>query len=175
MEDLAGAISIELNHLVGQPIGDCWRAVDMQIFEFGPRHPMINRNGEVVEVSDIRLHIQCRWRFLSSDRILFGQDDLYYSSDPDISSATFDWRNQLSALDVTQRGWFRQHRDNPPRVVMVSGDNYGGFRVEIDGGFALECVPCDSQSHEHWRLFGHRENGSHFVITGDGLENDAAC
>jgi len=173
VDNLAKAITAELSRLIGEPISDCWRAVNMQIFEFGPRRHMTNRKGEAIEASDIRLHIQCRWRFVASNRILFGRDDLNYSADPSIPDDEFDWDKHASALDVKQRTWFSQHHDEPPKVVSVKGDNFGGFRIELAGGVALECLPCDSQHGEHWRLLGHREDGSHFVINGDGVEGDA--
>lgn len=145
----------------------------MQVFEFGPRRPMRNRQGHEVEVSDVRLHIQCRWRFVDGRSILFGRDDLNYPADETVPSATFDWDKSDSILDVAQREWFKGKRPSLPVVEEVQGDAYGGFRIALAGGFALECFPCDSRRgeySEHWRLMGHRADGSHFVVTGDGVE-----
>jgi hypothetical protein len=163
----------ELRVLVGQPIGDCWRAANMQMFEFGPRRQTRNRNGEVVEVSDLRLHIQCRWRFVDGRSILFGRDDLNRPADESTPPEQFDRDTADSVLDVAQREWFQKHRPSLPVVRDVQGDGYGGFRIVLDGGYALECFPCDSRRgeySEHWRLLGHRADGSHFVVTGDGVE-----
>jgi hypothetical protein len=173
MSSLAERITEELRALLGQPIGDCWRGANMQIFGFGPRQWIVNRKGEEVEACEVRLHIQCRWRFVDSERILFARDDLNYPADENVLIEDFDWDQQESVLDATQRAWFAGHRDPPPQVGDVRGDAYGGFRIEFDGGFALECFPCDSRRGEYserWRLFGHRADGSHFVITGDGIE-----
>ena len=173
MEPLADRITSELRTLIGQPIGDCWRAANMQIFEFGARHQRQNRKGEVVEVSDLRLHIQCRWRFVDRHCILFGCDDLNYPADTTIPSEQFDWDKAESVLDAAQRGWFEKHRPSLPEVQEVQGDSFGGFRIALAGGFALECFPCDSRRgeySEHWRLLGHRADGWHFVVTGDGVE-----
>jgi hypothetical protein len=175
MDTLAKRIAAELQALIGQPISDCWRATNMQIFEFGPRRQITNRRGEEIEVCELRLHIQCRWRFVSPTRILFARDDLNYPADDEIPIEEFDWDKQDSVLDEKQRAWFGDHRATPPTVQRVEGDRYGGFRIELSGGFALECFPCDSQQgdySEHWRMLGHRADGSHFVITGDGVETD---
>ena len=78
-------------------------------------------------------------------------------------------------LDVTQRQWFERHRDVLPKVLDVRGDVYGGFQVELEGGFVLEAFPCDSargEYSEHWRLLGHRADGPHFVVTGYGIEGE---
>jgi len=175
MNSLNDAVTAELQCLVGEPITDCWRAANMQIFGFGPRRPQLNRKGESIEAGDICLHIQCRWRFVDSNEILFARDDLGYPADPSIACEDFDWDKQESVLDARQKAWFRSHGENPPRVLNVAGDCYGGFRIELEGGVALECIPCDSRRgeySEHWRLLGHRADGSHFVVTGDGVEEN---
>jgi hypothetical protein len=178
MEPLADRITSELSVLVGQPIGDCWRGADMHIFEFGPRRQTRNRKGDLVEVSDLKLHIQCRWRFVDGRSILFGRDDLNYPADDSIPVEQFDWDKADSVLDVARRSWFEKHRGSLPVVREVRGDAYGGFRIALAGGYALECFPCDSQRgeySEHWRLLGHRPDGSHFVVTGDGVESDGVA
>jgi hypothetical protein len=171
---VADRITAELGALVGQLLGDCWRAADMQVFGFGPRHRIFNRMGEI-EVCGLRLHVQCRWRLVDAGKIAFGRDDLNYPADESVSAEDFDWDKQDSALDVAQRQWFAWHRAAPPRVEAVHGDAYGGFRVCLEGGAALEAFPCDSRRgeySEHWRLIGHRADGSHFVVTGDGVEGE---
>ncbi len=173
MEALADRITAELRVLVGQPIGDCWRVANMQIFEFGPRRQMRNRQVEMVETSDISLHIQCRWRFVDGRSILFGRDDLSYPADESTPPELFDWDKAESVLDVAQRTWFEKHRPSLPVVSEVQGHSYGGFRIALTGGYALECFPCDSRRgeySEHWRLLGHRADDSHFVVTGEGVE-----
>jgi hypothetical protein len=173
METLADRITSELRVLVGQPIGDCWRAADMQVFEFGPLRQTRNRKGEVVEAGDLRLHIQCRWRFVDSSSIVFGRDDLNYPAHKPTPPERFDWDKADSVLDVARREWLEKQRPSLPVVREVQGDAYGGFRISLTGGYALECFPCDSRRgeySEHWRLLGHRVDGSHFVVTGDGGE-----
>jgi hypothetical protein len=171
VKSLGDQITAELQVLVEQPIGDCWRAADMAIFEFGPRRQMVNRYGQEVETSDISLHLQCRWRFVGERGVVFGSDDLYLPADPDMPADEFDWDKHDSVLDVLRRGWFEQRRGSLPVVEEVVGDDYGGFRVLIFGGFALECLPCDSRRHkERWRMLGHRDDGEHLVVRGDGVE-----
>jgi hypothetical protein len=58
-------------------------------------------------------------------------------------------------------------------VQEVAGDVYGGFRIALTGGFALECFPCDSRRGdytEQWRLLGHRADGAHAVVSGNEFE-----
>jgi len=148
----------------------------MQMFEFGPRSRNLNRKGEEVETGQFHLHIQCRWRMVDPSRILFGSGDLNYSADENLSLDDFDWDKHKSVLDVRHRAWFAQQCGIPVHVVNVSGDIYGGFRIELESGFALETFPCDSdrgEDSEYWRLFGHRPDGSHFVVTGCGVEVDS--
>jgi hypothetical protein len=175
MDSLADRITAELSVLVGQPLGDGWRAADMQVFEFGPRRQIPNRSGGLVEVGAFAIHLQCRWRFVDGRSILFGRDDLSRPADESTPAEQFDASRGESALDVARRSWFDRHRPSPPVVLEARGDTYGGFRIALAGGYALECLPCDSRRGEyaeHWRLLGHRPDGSHFVVTGDGVEPD---
>ena len=66
-----------------------------------------NRKGEQVGVSDVTLHVQCGWRFVDAERILFARDDLNYPADKTIAVEDLGWDRQESILDVTQRAWFR--------------------------------------------------------------------
>ncbi|MBX9787844.1 MAG: hypothetical protein K2Y37_02925 [Pirellulales bacterium] len=172
MITLAERITTELGSLVGQPIVECSRAANMQMFGFGTLQKKTNRKGEVVEVSQLSLHIQCRWRLVDANSIVFGRDDLLYPADDAIPWDDFDWDKNPSVLDVVQLEWFAQRLLRPLKVVSACGDNYGGFQISLGGDFGLEAFPCDSRRgeySEHWRLFGHRDDGSHFVITGDGV------
>ena len=174
MNNLADRITAALRILIGQPISNCWRAADMHIFEFGPRRQTTNHKGEPIEVSDLRLHVQCRWRFVDADRILFGRDDLLYPADTSIPHDEFDWGQQESVADVLRRRWFDQHGEAAPVVTSVQGERYGGFRIELSSGFALETFPCDSrrgEHSEHWRLIiNDSPDSNHFVVCGYGIE-----
>jgi hypothetical protein len=175
MSVLANRITAELAVLVGQPIGDCWRVSPIQIFEFGPRSRFLNRKGEETEVGEFEIHLQCRWRMVDPSKFLFGSDDAYYPADEDISILDFDSNIHESILRVAQRTWSAQWRDTLVHVVRVRGDAYGGFRIELERGFALEAFPCHlcrGEHSEHWRLLGHRQDGSHFVVTGYGVEGE---
>ncbi len=179
MSGLAQQISDELRVLLGEPLSEGWRAADMQIFGFGPARKCMNRLGQEVEIAVLRLHVQCRWRIVDGTRILFGRDDLLRPADKGVPLNEFDWDKDKSVLDVARRDWFDSHRSTPPRVVHVEGDAYGGCRIQLEKGMALELFPCDSsrgEYSEHWRFFGHRPDGSHFVVTGDGItsEQDSA-
>jgi hypothetical protein len=175
MTTLADQITSELRVLIGKPISDCWRAANMQIFEFGPQNEFLNRKGDKVTAADIKLHVQCSWRLVDSERILFGSDDLYRPADQNISKDDFDWGKDDSILDVAQKAWFTDRKVAPLHVQNVSGDVYGGFQIMLEHTVVLEAFPFDSdrgEYSEHWRLLGHRPDGSHFVITGYGVEDD---
>ena len=175
MDDLSQRITSELQVLVGQPLSDCWRATNMQVFEFGPVKKYMNRKGEEVEGSDLRLHVQCRWRMVDGARIIFARDDLLRPANEAIHPENFDWDKHDSVLDVVQRSWFHSHRAAPVKVVQVAGDIYGGCRIMLEDHLTLELFPCDSnrgEYSEHWRLLGHRRDGSHFVVTGYGIEGE---
>lgn len=176
MGNLADQITAALSVLIEQPFSGCNRAADMHMFRFGPWRKKTNRKGELTEVTPLCLSVQCRWRVVDQDRILFGRDDLLYPADESISLDDFDCDKQQSRADRLRREWFDQHQTAPPVVTKVRGDRYGGFRIELSGGFALESFPCDSRRgeySEHWRLMRHEPPDSkHFVVCGHGIEGD---
>src|SRR4030042_7067785 len=117
MSELAHHISVELRVLIGQRIVDCWRVANMAVFEFGPRQRIVNSKGEEVEVSELRLHVQCRWRMVDEAGILFGSDALNYPADENVPLEDFDWDKQDSVLDIRRREWFIQNRDRALKVI----------------------------------------------------------
>jgi hypothetical protein len=98
---------------------------------------------------------------------------LNYPADESVPIEDFDCDKHEPALDAAQRRWCDQW-SVPPKVVGVRGDAYGGFQVRLEGGAVLEAFPCDSRRgeySEHWRLIVE-PNGSHFVVTGYGIESE---
>src|SRR5258705_4596891 len=78
------------------PLSGYFRAVDMQVFEFGRRVPFLNRFGRGGTVGEFRLHIQSDWRILRSGVSYVTYEDLYKPTtdaplapfDPDLGSRT---------------------------------------------------------------------------------------
>jgi hypothetical protein len=173
MISLADRITDELQVLVGKPVSDCWRVANMQVFGFGPLHKYLNRKGVEVEGTDLRLHVQCRWRLVDAEGIIFGSNDLLRPADESVSLESFDWDKDASVLDVVQQMWLAERRAAPLDVVSASGDIYGGFRIGLARHVVLEAFPCGcdrGEPSEHWRLLGHRAGGHHFVVTTHGIE-----
>lgn len=66
----------------------------------------------------------------------------------------------------------------PYLVEAVSADAVGGFVLSLAGGFVLEAFPDDSldgEYSEHWRIFRPHELGTHFVVSGDGIDDPATA
>jgi hypothetical protein len=40
----------------------------------------------------------------------------------------------------------------------------------LGDGFALDVMPDESTSGDHWRLFVPRSDQPHFIVTGDSIE-----
>src|SRR5579863_5732689 len=119
----------------------------MQVFGFGPQRSVTTPLGTEAHVPEFRLHVQCRWRLVDGEKIVFGRDDLNYPADESISPEDFDWDKHESALDVAQRRWCSA-LSCPTRVIGVCGDAYGGFQVRLEGDIVLETFPCDSRRDE---------------------------
>ena len=88
---MKGAIERTLAPLVGLPMWAGGRAADMTMFSFGDRWRVRNRHGEMVEVGEYALHVQCAWRLVGASRIIVASRDYFYpAGDPDDEPPNFD-------------------------------------------------------------------------------------
>ena len=160
-----------LSPLVGMPMWVGHRAADMQMFQLGDRRSAKNHRGETREVGEYALHLQCAWRIRGPQGIVVGSGDLYYpKGDFDEVPADFDWQKE-NRRDERLTALLTTGAEKPLLVEGVSADEAGGFILDMSGGFRLEVFPADSSPDEYWRLFRPGELGSHFVVTGRGIEH----
>jgi hypothetical protein len=160
-----------LDSLIGMPLWSSGRAADLEWFHFGQRRTVATRGG-TKEVGEYALHIQCAWRIRHGDEVIVGGRDLYYPpEESDHSVEDFDWdvqganRRDRRIAELFQNGT----RQFMVREVAVGGA--GSFTIIFDDEYALDVVPDDSLSDEHWRIFKPSVEGQHFVVTGKGLES----
>lgn len=158
-----------LSPLAGMPLWAGHRAADMQMFQLGILKPKKSPRGEIQEVGDYALHLQCPWRIRGSQGLIVGSGDLYYpKGDFHDIPADFDWQKE-NRRDERLNALLARCAE-PLVVERVSADDVGGFVLEMNRGFRLEAFPSDSSRDEYCRLFRPGELDSHFVVTGCGIE-----
>lgn len=138
------------------------------MFHFGERRPTTTARGEPTEVGEYALHVQCAWRITRGDKVLTARRDMYVPADGSDPTDDFDWQQTPNLQDKIIGNLFRRDR----RELMVQSVEVGAagrLHAVLDEGFALDVMPDDSLSHEHWRLFVPRSTEPHFVVTGDGV------
>ena len=167
-ETLQERIESALAALVGMPIWDCWRALNMEMFDIGDRVEVVNRQGRTVQVGTYRIHIQSPWRILGPRGIVAGSVDAHYPPSDREDDEDFDPNSDPSACEERIRAWLDEHRDRPLVIESVSADEWGGFRLSLSDGYALEALPASSLSdYEHRRLLGPgADHPPHFVVAG---------
>ncbi|WP_182006877.1 hypothetical protein [Priestia aryabhattai] len=60
-------------------------------------------------------------------------------------------------------------------VERFESDEVGGLKIFLSKGYSLEVFPDTSEDDEYsefWRLFNRKEDSLHFVVTGNGIENE---
>jgi hypothetical protein len=57
-------------------------------------------------------------------------------------------------------------------VQQVSADSCGGFRLDFRNGLWMDVFPGDSLGDEFWRLLQPAKETDHFVVTGEGINQD---
>jgi hypothetical protein len=166
--ELARRITTELQSLIGLPLTEFRHITGMTVVGFGSLRTKRNFKGEEVSVRDFSLHLQCRWRLTDAERIVFGVDDMFRPADPNVPYDEFDHDEGRSQLDLRWDEWMAVEQGKR-HVTSCAGDPFGGFLIELEGGFSLESFPCDSwrgEYSEQWRLLGPQR---HFVVNGRGV------
>jgi hypothetical protein len=158
--------------LIGTTLWRCLRAADMATFAFGERRTVPNFRGEMKEVGDYALHVQCAWRIASQEQVIVGSSDLYYPADyqeDEDVPATFDYEKDSNRRDRQLASLFQSGaKEFTVQNVLVGFA--GSLHILLSDGLALEVFPNDSLSGEHWRLLEPGKDTHHFVVTGRGIE-----
>jgi len=153
-----------LSALVGKPLWSSGRA-GLQWFQFGDRRVVTGFDGDVKEVGEYALHVQCAWSMTCHNRVLVASGDVYEQGIADSTGS----RNTATRLHERVRQLFQgETRLFVPEQIEVG--EAGGFRILFAEGYALLVMPDNSTDDEHWRLFRPYDEGPHFVVTGAGLQ-----
>lgn len=169
-EQIEQALSV----LIGKPIWGKYKALDLDAFQFGAVLMLPNRKGEMDEVGEYRLHIQCAWRITHSHRIVVASRDRYSpAGDQDNFPEDFDWQTGENRLEERISLLFGKHREDPLVVEAIQADEVGGVTIVLNEGYVLDIFPDDSLEGEYWRFFPSiREQGKHFVVSDAGVSFD---
>jgi hypothetical protein len=164
-----------LGVLIGEPFRGGGRAANMPTYGFGDDvHLPDRRKGGTRLVSRFALHIQCPFRFVGSQGVIFGGRDMYYDAGPDpfLHRSDEEWAwHELGANRYDERfaKLMAEHEQESLVVLAVEADHTGSFRLQLSHDIALETFVDDSLPWEHWRFFRPGEEGEHFVVTGRGI------
>jgi hypothetical protein len=71
-----------LKRLIGKRLWAANRAGEMATFQIGDRQTVRKFRGDMVEVGEYALHVQCPWRITRGLDIVVGSSDLYYPPSP---------------------------------------------------------------------------------------------
>jgi hypothetical protein len=145
------------------------RAMDMEMFDFGPLIERVNRRGQGGTSGDVWLHVQATWRILDHGRIVVGYRDM---RDPPTGVSTEGWdpnETTWTRRDELVEAFYAERASNPRVITAVVADPTGDLRITFDDGAELQVLPDSiAVDDEYWRLFtGH---GPHLVVGGAGPE-----
>jgi len=164
-----------LRQLIGLKLSRMALAADMRTIQFG-----ITRPGSRGVVGEYALHVQCPWRIEREcdGQIITGSGDLCEPCDEnDQRNESFNLERGNSLQEQILRGLLQGYDERTRQIVnsanllvvnAVEADSFGGFRLELSGGFQFIAFPNASRG-EAWRLFrptadGERLAERHFVV-----------
>jgi hypothetical protein len=126
------------------------------------------------ELAPFALRIECAWRLLSSDAVVTGNADNARPASTDTADDALESSLTESFLLNTRHQEFREKIQRTPYSVLgVEADRYGGVRMELSFGCALEIFPSastDGDELELWRVFQPGLDYSHFVVSTMGVD-----
>ena len=168
-------IERRLADLIGLSLWDAGRVVDMTWFQFGDQRTIPGQGPESTRMAGTyALHVQCAWRISDPKGIVVASDDRYFAAgdNPFGIEDAFDWiRPGANRCDERLAAFFANRVQTPPVVTSCYADDFGGLRLRLSNGVTLEVFPDNSLPNEHWRLFQPGNDTSHFVVTGNGIED----
>jgi hypothetical protein len=156
--------------LVGTALWTCRRTADLTSFHFGKKEQTRTFRGELAQVGEYALHVQCAWRIARGEKVVVGSADLYYPPDLTVERIpkNFDWDKAPNRLDKLLRLLFEG--DKQQFIVQgVEVGTAGSLHITMDDNLSLDVLPNNSLSDEHWRLFKPSSEEPHFVLSGDSL------
>jgi hypothetical protein len=169
---LAQQIEAALSVLIGMPIWDASRALNLIMLDIGDPIEVQNRRGETVQIGTYKLHIQCSWRIVGKEGMVVGSHDIYEPSSGCTVGSEFDSDAQPTLYDERMDAWLDKHRRRPCQIKSVDADEVGGFSMKLTGGYKLDVIPVSSgPKDEHWRMLGPgADSPPHFVVEGQRAE-----
>ena len=169
MNQLKAQIQEAAQVLLGKPLWAMNRAADLAMFDFGTPRKVQGFRGEIKEVGDYALHVQCAWRIRRVDNVLVGRGDIF--SPPEDTDEPlpddFDWQEE-NRFDKIVSSLFGCSKEFMVRGVEAG--SAGNLAIVLDEDLTIEVFPNDSLKGEHWRLFEPYREKPHFVVSGTGGE-----
>jgi hypothetical protein len=149
-----------LRPLSGLKLSSMWRALGIQIFEFGEQLPTQNIHGDSITRANCSIDVTCPWRIIQSNTIIIASWD-YLDDEKDRPD------------DVLSDTFFQKMKNGDLRVENIKITSVGDIFMNITNQYQLEILPMSSlDDDEHWRLITDRlkELDQHFVVIGAGIE-----
>ncbi|HWL22436.1 hypothetical protein H7K20_18910 [Priestia aryabhattai] len=169
------AIKSKVDKLVGLNLRYIGRASNLFWLGFGEKI-LVTRRGKMEEVAEYALHIQCSWRIAKANKIVVGSRDFYYPrTGLDNENEHFEWDVQGNNRFDERIKSIIEDINEHTIVERFESDEVGGLKIFLSQGYLLEVFPDTSEDDEYsefWRLFNRKEDSPHFVVTGNGIENE---
>lgn len=140
-----------LQKLIGQPLVDMWRVLNMAVFAFGDDVKWISTDSGERTGSRYALHVQCPFRLLRNGRVLVGSDDLWVEA-KNPSAVRSSEGQEETYYDLVVSRIVRGTKESPLIVRSIRTSGCGDLALDLSDGVAIEVVPTSARPSEAWRF-----------------------
>lgn len=173
LDNLKYQIKNHLIVIIGERFRYIGRAGNLVWLGFGKDTAFKNYKGENEKRAQYSLHIQCPLRIIHNEIKQIGSGDIYEPCSTMKYAENFDWDIQGANLfDEKARIIAKELLLNEITVTDIKCSETGDVRIYLSNGYIVEMFTNTSGAVEEWRFFETGSDKEHFVVTGDGINND---
>lgn len=160
MERDLSEILNELDGLILHPVGS---VADMLWVHFGAPKLVPDHYGELREVGEWALHLQCPWRFIQNHRVILASSDFYYAETGEPLDTNSGSQSVFQKNAERLNLWIES---NKVRVSSVTYSEAGAFDLIFTDDLKLTVMPSQSENitNESWLLFKPYVDEPHIVF-----------
>ena len=173
LSKVSNLIYEHLSVLIGKRMRYIGRAGNLTWLGFGRDTTSRDVHGLEKTFAQFVLHIQCSFRICMSGKKLLGSYDLYEPNSQMAMCSDFNWETHgLSLYDEHAQTIRNMLSQKVYKVLEIACNDFCDLTIILSDKMRIEIFSNNSSEAEDWRFFEHGREVPHFIVTGQGIEEN---